>query len=181
MMLKLFQKSWFHVLILAAMLFYLVYAPALVAMNSSKGKPLRIDVSMPAESDQISFAVEGVGVAPQGKNLWSLYGWAFILPQEELDADSFAREIILISNERKYFFSAESIARNPSMPGYFTDRGVDLETLGFHALIMQAAIKPGKYRIGIVFRNTSDGSAYYRDKPVFYLVKTPNTLRLERK
>jgi len=181
MLLKFFKKFWFHIFILAGMFFYLVYAPELVAILSNQGKPLLIDGSLPAGSDQISFVIEGVESSSEGQNLWNLYGWAFIVPQNGIYAASFVREIILVSEERNYFFSAEPVSRNPSMPSYFTDRGVDLETLGFHTLIQQAAIEPGKYRIGIVFRNTADGSAFYQDKPAYFLVKTPNTLRLERK
>jgi hypothetical protein len=181
MILKFLKKSWFHILILAAMFFYLVCAPQLVALVSTNGKPLHTDGSIPAESDQISFVVEGVEASAKEQNLWNLYGWAFLIPQKDIDPDLFVREIILVSDEQKYFFSAESVSRNPSMPSYFTDRGVEFDTLGFNALILQATIKPGKYRIGIVFRNASAGMAYYSDKPAYFLIKTPNTMRVEGK
>ena len=181
MLLKFFEKSWFHILILAVMFFYLFYAPELVAMFSAKGRPLHTEGSIPAESDQISLTVEGVEASSRGQNLWNLYGWAFMLPQTDIDGDSFVREVVLVSDERSYFFSAEAVSRHPSMPSYFIDRGVDLDTLGFNALIMLAAIKPGKYRIGIVFRNASAGIGYYSDKPAYFLIKTPNTMKLESK
>jgi len=115
-----------------------------------------------------------------GENLYNLYGWAFIIPGNA-STDLFIREITLVSNERKYFFSVKSKYRNPELLDKFTDLQVDLDTLGFNILIAEDVIKPGKYRIGIIFRNVLDDSAFYYDKPIRYLIKTPNTLSLERK
>ena len=183
MSIKAFSKLWFHVLIWVAMFIYFFTAPELFTVAFTKfGKPIRIDAQIPGESDQITLVVEQLEAdVKNDQNLSSLDGWAFIIPPDEEKADIFAREITLASGEKVYFFSVESGLREPGEQSYFIDRGIDLKTLGFHALITDDAIQPGIYRIGIVFRNTSTGSAYYSDKPASYLVKTPNTLRLEKK
>jgi len=182
MIMKFFKKNWFHLFIWAAMFVNLIFAPNLVAVVSTRGKPLHTQASIPAESDQISFVVEGVEASfRDGQNLWKLYGWAFILPPKDIAADSFVREIILISDERTYAFSVDPVARIPGPQSYFNDLGVSTNTLGFSALILNQSIKAGKYRLGIIFRNDADGVAYYSDKPAYYLVKSPNTIRLEKK
>jgi hypothetical protein len=181
MILKLLKNSWYHVLMLAMMVFYLFYSPELVARFSTKGQPLHTDGSIPTELDQIAFVVEGVEASRREQDVWNLYGWAFIPPREDIHSDALVREIVLISDNRMYFFSAETVSRSPSIPSDLKDQGVDLDTLGFNTVILPAAIKPGKYRIGIIFRDTSVGTAYYSDKPACFLIKTPNTMRVERK
>ena len=180
MIMKVSKKSWFHILVWLTLSLYLIFAPEFVATVSTQGKPLDTANPIPAESDQISFRVEGVEMFPLEHNLWNLYGWAF-LESQKVNPALLVREVVLISEDQIYFFSTEAVARNPSRQSYFVDRGVNLNTLGFNALILQATIETGTYRIGMLFRNESNSIAYYTDKPAYYLVKTPNTMRLERK
>lgn len=179
----LFKKPWFHVLLWAAMLIYVAVAPDLFALAFTKhGRPIPSDETALIESSRIKLSIEGFEPEiKDGKQLINLYGWAFIIPDGELTINSFAREIALISDERKYFFPANIVFRNPELPSEFSDLAIDLDTLGFSAAIAEDFIKPGKYRIGIVFRDSSSGAAFYWDKPARYLIRTPNTLRLERR
>ena len=165
------------------MLFYFVFAPDLFTLFlTQNGKPLRIDADIPAESDRINFVIEDlIPYVKDGENLYELIGWSFIIPEEGISSDSFVPEITLVSDQRKYSFSVRTGYRKPDLPSKFADLKINLDTLGLSVLIAEDTIQPGKYRIGVVFRNISDDSAFYRDKPVYYLVKTPNTLRLERK
>jgi len=177
------KKSWFHILLWIAMFIYFIFAPdVFTSAFARNGKPLQIDNTIPPESDRITFVIEDLeSYVKDGENLYNLYGWALIVPEEVVSTNLFVREITLVSDERKYFFSVKSGYRNPGLQSKFTDAGVELETLGFSVLIAEDVIKPGEYRIGFVFRNISNGSAFYWDKPARYLVKTPNTLSLERK
>jgi len=59
--------------------------------------------------------------------------------------------------------------------------GIKLDTLGFRSLIAEDFIKPGEYRIGIIFKDVATGAAFYADKPSWYLVRTPNTIELQEK
>jgi hypothetical protein len=172
-----------HIIVWVLMLFYFVFAPDLFASFFLKnGKPLQIDAPIPSESHHINFVVEDlVPYVKDGENLYELFGWAFMHPEAGMDSSSLVQEIMLVSNERSYLFSVRSGYRKPKLPDKFTDIQLNFDSLGFSALLLEDLIQPGKYRVAVVFRYTSDGSAYYWDKPVYYLIKTPNTLRLERK
>lgn len=178
-----FTKIWLHTLLWVLMILYFLFAPDVFTLFfTQNGKPVQTDVSIPAESDRIHFVIEDLApYVKDGEHLYELIGWSFIVPDEGISTDLFVREIALVSNERNYFFSVRSGHRKPDVPSRFNNIDIDFDHLGLSALIAEDAIKPGKYRIGVVFRNTSDGSAFYWDKPVYYLVKTPNTVRLERK
>jgi len=180
---KSFSKIWIHILFWVLMLFYFMCAPDLFTfVFFQNGKPLQMDDELPIESDRINFVIEDlVPYVKDGENLYELIGWAFIIPGKGISSDLFVPEIALVSDERKYFFAARTGHRQPGLPRKFAHMEIDFDTLGLSGLIAEDTLKPGRYRLGIVFRNTSDGSALYRDKPVYYLVKTPNTLRLERK
>jgi hypothetical protein len=165
------------------MFFYFIFAPEVVVhFFNEHGKPTQVNVDIPAESDRIRFVVEDLlSYVRDGEALYQLYGWASILPEQNTSHDVYTRELILVGEERNYLFSVRPEYRTPDLPDQFTDLKVDFDTLGFSVLIAEDILKPGKYRIGITFKNTTDASAFYRDKPVYYLVKTPNTLWLERK
>lgn len=180
---KTFTKIMPHLLFWALMTLYFVFAPdVFTRIFIQNGKPLQIDASIPAESDRIHFVIEDlVPYVKDGENLYELIGWSFILPDEGSLPEQFIREVVLVSNERTYFFAVRSGRREPDLPSEFKDMDINFDTLGLSALITEDTIKPGKYRIGVAFRNAADGSAFYWDKPVYYLVKTPNTLRLEIK
>jgi hypothetical protein len=179
---KAFRKYWLHIFLWAAMLLYFIFAPDLFALVFTRaGKPLQRDAAIPAESNRIKFLVEDLGTYIEGgENYPSIHGWAFIVPEKGETADSFLREIVLFSDERVYFFAVKSGYRNPGSQSFFTDQGADLSNLGFDALISEDTIKPGKYRIGIIFRNTATGAMFYSDKPASCLIKTPNTLKFEK-
>ena len=180
---KLLTKFGLHVLLWALMFFYFVFAPDLFTLLFAKnGKPLQVVTTLPVESDRIHLVVEDlVPHVKDGENVYELYGWALIIPEEGLLPASFTREVILISNERNYHFSARSGYRSPDLPSELAGANIDFNTLGFSALIAEDAIKPGEYRVGIVFRDPATGSAFYWDKPASYLIKTPNTLTWKRK
>ena len=176
-----FKKYWPHIVLWAAMVLYFLFAPDLFTLAFIKtGKPLQTDGKIPAGSDKITFVVEELGsYIKGGENLYNLYGWAYIAPEPGETADGFVREVALVSEKEIYFFAVRSTYRSPGPQSMFDGAAVDLNTLGFTTLIAEDAIKPGKYRIGIVFRNPSTGTAFYRDKPAHYLIKTPNTLTLK--
>ncbi len=183
MVMKFFGKHWPHVVAWVLLLIYLHFAPALFALAFvDHGRPIQSTNDVPAESDQITFVIEGLDSdGKDGEGLHTLYGWALMRWEDDTPRDPWIREVVLISDERKYFFPAGSVYRNPELPDGFADTAVDLESLGFNALIAADTIKAGKYRIGIVFRDPQTGSSYYWDKPATYLLKTPNKLRLEAK
>lgn len=177
------KKYGLHVTLWAVMFLYFIFSPQLIVRLFNKhGKPIHVNGSIPAESDQIQFVVEDLlSYLKDGETLYQLYGWGFIVPESDTASDRIVRELALVGEERNYLFAVRPEYRIPDLPGKFADLTLDFDTLGFSVLIAEDVLKPGKYRIGMVFRNVSGASAVYRDKPVYYLVKTPNTLRLETK
>jgi hypothetical protein len=180
---KLLNKYWLHAVIWATMILYFLFAPDLfVHFVLTAGRPLETKSVIPAESDRITFVVEDIeSYLKQGENLLNLYGWSYILPKKGQSTTGFTREIVLSSDKKVYLFAVRPTYRSPGPQSTFMEAGVDLNTLGFNTLIAQDAIQTGKYRIGIIFRDPSTGDSFYWDKPARYLVKTPNTLRLEKK
>lgn len=179
---KILRKYGIHIFFWILLGIYLMIAPGLFTPSLVKiGKPIQTDSLNPAESDQISFEVEQLEFRPQnGERLYNLFGWAYILGQEDA-AGRFEREIRLTSDGREYVFSAKTVARNPGPESIFAKLGLNLDMLGFSTQISEDALEPGRYRIGIIFRDPATGKAFYSDKPARYVVKTPNTLKLERK
>ena len=181
---KLSKKYWSHILIWLAMIVYFFFAPDLFTFVFAKnGKPLKTNQIIPLESDKITFVVDGLEpYIKDGEDLYTLYGWSFIARENSNDTEEeFVREIVLVSDERKYFFSVNPEYRNPGLPSEYVNMGIKLGTLGFRALIAEDFIEPGKYRIGIIFKDASTGTAFYADKPSWYLVRTPNTIELQEK
>ena len=163
------------------MVVYFLTAPDLyAAIFAHHGKPLRMQGIKYKESDRISWVVEDLALTSvDGQGLFNLYGWAFIAPTGDGMTVEYTREIVLISEKRRYIFPVQSVFRNPSPQNLFREMNVDLNKLGFSAFIEENFIEPGKYRIGILFKDHSNDIVYYWDKPVYYLIRTPNLLRLE--
>jgi hypothetical protein len=170
-----------HILLWCAVIGYFVFAPDLVTLAFTKsGKPLQAENNLPSPSKRISFVVEDLdSYIEKGQSLYNLYGWGYIAPDAGNTAQGFVPEIALVADGNIYFFAVKTGYRNPGSQSMFADAGVNLDTLGFNALIAEDSIKPGKYRIAMVFKNPSTGEAYYWDKPAHYLIKTPNTLTLK--
>ena len=182
MVIKILRKYWIHILIWVAVIFYLFSAPDLVtSLLTKNGKPLQANAVIPAESNQITYEITGFEpYTKDGEKLYSLFGWALIVPEKDQSEKTFTRELTLVSEERTYIFPITPGYRNPSLPEKLAKLDVNLETLGFYAYFAEDAIKPGKYRIGFIFKDSTTGSAFYWDKPASYLVKTPNTIHWER-
>lgn len=180
---KFFTRPGPHLLLWSLMLAYFFLAPDVFARFFVKnGTPVQVNNTLPYESDRIHFRVEGlVPVVKDGEDLLELYGWALMVPEDARQSDVLLRELVLISGTRNYYFSMIAAPRNPDLPDELAGVNVDPQTLGFRALIFEDAIRPGEYRVGMVFRDPKTGSAFYSDKPATYLVKTPNTLTWRRK
>lgn len=175
------KKYWPHLLLWAAMIVYFIFAPGLFTRVFIKsGKPIQTEKSLPSPSKQISFVVDGLDPYMEGgQRLYSLYGWGYIASKPGKSVEGYIPEVALVSDDNIYFFAAKTGYRNPGIQGMDADAEVNLDKLGFKALIAEDTIKPGKYRIALVFKNPSSGEAYYWDKPARYLIKTPNTLTLK--
>jgi hypothetical protein len=178
---KTIKKYWPHLFLWFAVIAYFIFAPDLVSRFFIKmGKPLQTENTLPSASKRISFVVDALAPYEDGnEDLYSLYGWGYITPEEGKTADGFVPEIAMVSGDKVYIFKVRTSYRNPGPVSMFADKRVNLDNLGYEAFIAGDVIKPGKYRVAMIFKNPSTGEAYYWDKPARYLIKTPNTLTLK--
>ena len=151
--LKILAKIQVHIVLWILMFFYFVFAPDLFTFVFTRnGKPLQIDGDLPTESNRIHLVIENlVPYVKDGENLYELIGWSFMLPEEGISSDLLVPEIALVSDQRNYFFSARTEFRKPEIPSKFADIDINYDTLGLSVLIAEDAIKPGKYRIAVIF------------------------------
>ena len=169
----LFKKYWIHLVLWMAILAYFLYAPDVVnAFLTKNGKPLSNDRPLPSDSKRISFGLMSLDpYTKDGEILYNLAGWSLIFPEEGQPVGSFEREVVLRSEDgEKYIFPITHVfpVANEDDPG-------------FNVLIGEDVLKPGKYRVGLIFRDQSTGEEFFWDRPVYHLIKTPNTLRLDGK
>jgi hypothetical protein len=178
---KIIKKYWLHLLLWFVMIAYFLFAPGLSARFFIKaGKPLQTESALPKASKRIVFAVDAMAPYAEGnEDLYSLYGWGYISPEDGKTVDGFIPEIALVSDNKAYVFKVRTSYRSPGPASMFANKGVKLDNLGYEAFIAGDTIQPGKYRITMIFKNPTTGEAYSWDKPARYVIKTPNTLTLK--
>lgn len=175
-----FKKNQVHIVIWLAMSIYLVLAPTLHTYFFIKqGKPTGVNESLPTETEQIRFKVDGLDlIIQEGQEVYRLWGWAFSTLDVNMSPEMYEREILVVSSSNQvYAFSTNTVIR-PGVQEAFKDLNMKLRKSGFAALISRDVLPPGEYRLGIVFRDPSTGQTYYTDKPKRILVRTPNSLSL---
>lgn len=176
-MLIFFQKNWFHILIWVSMLVYLILAPNLyVQFILKRGKPIQGVEGRPVDSNQIKFTIDGLSFhTVEGQDIYILSGWAFSVLDRNVSPDMYDRAIVLASDTKTYFFPIETVYRKDVQDTY-KDLSMNLVGSGFKVFISKDVIQQGEYRIGIIFKNSHTGLAYFSDKPARYIVRSPNRL-----
>jgi hypothetical protein len=177
-MLRFFRKNRFHILVWAGMLIYLVFAQNLYTyFFLPKGKPTTISTELPEMTDQIQFHVDVFeSTVFNGQYLYLMSSWAFSTADPAIPPGDYERQLVLISDNKNYFFSIESYDRPDIQTGY-QSLGIQLTNAGFLTQISQDVIEPGTYQIGIVFHNPRNGSTNYSTTNK-YLIRTPNQLKI---
>jgi hypothetical protein len=176
---KLIKNNWFHIVAWMAIFMYYAVAPDLyVHFFLKNGKPLQIDGNIPTETNQIKFRVDGLEpIEYEGQDIYKLYGWAFLTVNMNVHLSKYEREIVLISDSKRYFFQTQSVKR-PGVQKAYEHLNMDLLDSGFLTLISKDVIAPGEYRVGIIFKNPMNGSEHYADNPKRIVLRTPNSLIL---
>jgi hypothetical protein len=179
---KLIKNNWFHIVAWMAIFMYYAVAPDLyVHFILKNGRPLSIDENIPTETDQIKLSVDDLQpIEYQGQDIYRLYGWAFSTMERNISPDMYKRTIVLISDTKSYFFPVQTIQR-PGVQKFYKDLQMDLLNSGFSSLISADAIKPGEYRVGVIFKNPISGAEYYSDKPKVTILRTPNNFSINNK
>jgi len=171
---RLLQKNRFHILVWMLLILYIVFGPVIYTRYFLKnGKPIELNQALPATSDQIKFTVDYLDpIRINGQDLYNLQGWSFFLGDP--DQAKYDRYIVLQSDTRTYFFPVQSMERSDVQKA-FKDINMDLLNSGFSSIISKDVIQPGKYHLGILFKDQSSNNAYYFDSNKT-LIRTANQL-----
>jgi len=169
-----FQKYWAHILVWVIVIIYIVLGPVIYTRYFLKnGKPIELNQALPATTDQIKFAVDSLyPIRINAQDLYNLQGWSYFLGDP--DQAKYDRYIVLQSDTRTYFFPVQSMERSDVQKA-FKDLNMDLLNSGFSSIISKDAIQPGKYHLGILFKDQSSDNAYYFDSNKT-LIRTANQL-----
>lgn len=174
---RLFQKNWIHILVWAAMLFYVAAAPPFHSRYILKdGKPVSYNEELPQRmTKRISYKIERIDpVVIRGQNLYQLWGWSFL--KGEPDQSVYERLIVLQSDSRRYLFISTNKAR-PDVQAEYADLQLDLSNSGFSSYISKDIIEHGTYQIGILLKNRDNGKVYYLVTHKI-IIRTANKLQL---
>ncbi len=173
---KVLRVTWPHLVIWGMMVLYLIVAPGIYDhFFVVEGKPIEVNVRLPAMVGESRSGVDALVIYNKQGGVYQLWGWAFPMVNKSIPAGDYERQIVLATPTRNYVFAAETVER-ADVQEYFNDLGMDLTNSGFSALISKNAIELGEYRLGIVFRNLQDNTAYYIDTKRS-LIRTPNQLK----
>jgi hypothetical protein len=176
-MINALRKGWRHIFIWALMLAYFAFAPDLfVRFILKDGKPIQYDEVLPDVSDQISYSITRLETFYiNGELFFKLIGWSFL--RSDPNQAMYERLIVLKSDTNTYFFAIQSTER-PDVQEAFEYLDIDLLNSGFSSLLSKDVIRPGIYRIGIVFRIPSANKVYYMVTNKI-IVRTANQIRLD--
>lgn len=110
-----------------------------------------------------------------GRDYFRLSGWAFL--QDEKDQSKYTRWILLESDQNRIYFPVTFVERTdvqdvfPELKSRFS---------GFTVDILEEALSPGTYEIGVVFQSRTREANYYTKTP-WILTKTASDFSLEKK
>ncbi len=164
-------------IILVSLILFFVALPQLIdKVTISEGGPLDMEPGTLERTDFLRYSVDRLDpIKVNGQDIYFLWGWSF--PTIDLDQDKCEIFLVLKSDKAKYYYLTESFER-PDLHKAFPDVKMNLNNSGFKAFIAKEKIKIGRYTIGILYKNKSDGTVYFTltNKEI---VRTPNTFRLE--
>lgn len=156
------------------MIIYLVFAHDLyIYFILKNGKPILVNAELPAAAKGIKFHIDTFKpTVYDGQNLYSMIGWAFSTADPAMRPEDYERNLVLVSGKKNYIFPTISSPRL-SLQKAYQSLGMELTNAGFSTIISQDVIKPGIYRIGIIFHDHHKGSSSYTLTNK-YLIRTPN-------
>ena len=175
---SIFLKYRFHVIICAGMLIYLLFAKDIYNhFFITIGRPILENSTLPAENDAIKFHIDLFEPSTfKGQTYYSMVGWAFSTLDPKKPPEDYKRLIVIISEKRNYSISVDSYSR-PDIQKYYQSLGMELNESGFRSQVAPDFIKPGTYRIGMVFTDPKDGSSFIKITNKI-LIRTPNQLQI---
>lgn len=170
------KKFRVHGLILLGIILYLALSPIIYrSLFIKTGIPLKSPGELPAVSNQVVMAVDSFdSVTFEGDVTRDLEGWAYL--KVEPDQSQYERFIVLQSETRTYYFSVTPVKR-PALNKAFSSLGLDLLYAGYRAFISEEHLKPGTYRVGMLFKSKTNGADFYSVSSTL-IRRTPNRVIL---
>jgi len=160
-MLYFFKKNKFHFLVWIIMLVYLFAAHDLYNhFILTEGKPIQCQQDLPKGTQLIKYRLKKLNSnIISGQDINILSGTAFL--RKEPDQSQYERLIVLQSHTKMYFFPVINI----------------IKKTGILVNIAKEFIKPGTYRIGILFRHKIKDTVFYTvtNKTI---IRTPNNIKI---
>lgn len=125
------------------------------------GFGIHLNQVLPAPTEEIRYSLDGIGhLSLNSNSVARLVGWSFIL--NDFDQTHYERFLVLESDKETYFF--------PTLPNERTDiqkafavLNLNLQYSGFETFIQEDVLQTGTYAIGILFRDTANGSVFYSE------------------
>jgi hypothetical protein len=157
---------------------YLLLAPRLhYEFLAKDGKPVQVNAGLPVRIYGAESILNPLEVHEESEGVYRLSGFAFLTIGKSIPAGEYDRQVVLIGEYGNYVFPAVTFSRN-DVQKQFADLGMDLRYSGFAAFINRNALTYSRFHIGMIFRRTADGSAFFSMSD-FCLRRSPNQLILE--
>ncbi len=170
-------KAWPHGLFFSLIFLFIFVAPVIHdEYFVNQGKPIAMNIELPPETNSIQFALDGLEIF-NSQDVYNLTGWAFLTVNKRYASGEYERLLVLQSLYANYVFQADTTKRI-DIQTVFQDLGMDVIMSGLSALIFKDSVPQGTYSLGLIFKNKSDGSAYYVDLNQC-VTRTPNWFWLE--
>jgi len=172
------RKNWIHLLIWALMILFVFFAPGIIDRTTLKyGKPIQVEPGALNTSDLAKGYVDNLQpIKYKGNYVYYITGWGFAAIDPKFSVDDYTRYLVLQSDSRTYYYSVESAERG-DVRDAFPQLQLKSTNLGFNVIIAKQFIEPGKYRLGIIFRQNGTGTEYITWTPQT-IVRTKNQISL---
>lgn len=176
---KILSKNWIHIVTWGMMILYFIVAPGVNArFFTQEGKSIQVNAQLPVEVNESKSFVDRIEVYDEQNGIYQLLGWAFLTIDKNIPSSDYERLVVLRTLDKNSVFEAGTFRRIDVQLAY-NDLGMDVANSGFSALIDSNLLKPGLFRVGIIFKHILDDSAFYTDTD-FCIKRTPNKFILER-
>lgn len=172
------RRNWPHLLIWAAMAAFTIFAPALhYRWFTAEGRSTEFTGPLPKATSKGDFQIQELSTVTRlGEPLYRLTGWAYIRLDPRLTPADYTRRLLLHSEARSYVYPITQVIR-PKLNKVIEDSPVDLKTAGFYASIAVDSLKPGSYRVSLLFTHPSGKTYLLRTGRT--IVRTLNTVEMK--
>jgi len=153
------KNFWLHILIWSIAILYFFLSPTFHRhfLNNTNSQIVLDNLSAKITNEGKIYidGLDSENISRSSK--FKLWGWAFLTDDRYLSIDDYNRAIILFSDDEIYQYPVISTERL-GVQDFFSDLNMDLINSGFYTYLTKETIKPGLYKIGMIFE-TKNGVA----------------------